>query len=127
MGEGNTNPEQILPKKLLTPDDWAVKIYDMESKKPGGGSPQIKEAVWLSGLKSMLKEDKEKLIERVVATLNEIPEGQLSLKMKKKLVDRVCVRNSGFDKYTIDASTFDPRIYRAKLGGGGDQKIAKTG
>lgn len=90
MSELSTiNRESVLPETLnpKTPDlnKWAVELYDKESKKPGGGNPEVKELLWLIGLRD--SSDKEELFETAVEFANRIPSSALKLDEKKKLIE----------------------------------------
>lgn len=89
------NPMEVqLPNPLAeikepkTPDEWAIKIYEKEAHKTGGGSQEIREAVWLSGLVG------EKLPDRVLSELENL---DLPLEEKKALMERSCGKNNQND------------------------------
>lgn len=89
-------------KDPKNPEDWAIKIYEKEAKKTGGGSAEVKEAVWFSGIV------KENMPDKVLSVLGKL---DLPLEMKKALMERSVQRNNRQDNFKIGNRVYNLEQY----------------
>lgn|SRR3989344_4075920 len=111
--ESNLEEQPAKTSTIEELEELATKLYTDESKKPGGGNPEVKRAIWLSGLVDAM--DKEKIINKVISALNKIPPSQFSQENREMLVDRVVQQNNKPDPYSIDSRTLNSDAYKQML------------